>query len=194
LRFRALTSPNRPQKSLASSRLLSAKSKDMQRRRLPETLLWLTALAALALLFFYQSRASNRRVAAASDTYLRKARSESSPSTTAADAKAWLEKNGFLLAGLNGNWVGERSEPGRRTNIVQGYRLVEPASVFHGAHWMEIEFVFQTTDEEMVPGAFLTVEASTNPPPKWLTSGLGRQTPPTSAPHAAAPPTTTRFR
>lgn len=166
----------------------------MQRRRLSAILPGLTALAAVVLLFVHQSRESNRRLAAVVDTYLRKAQSESSPSTTAADAKGWLEKNGFLLADFNGNWIAERREPGRRTNIVQGYRLFESASTFHGARWMEIEFLFQATDEEMVPGTFLTVEASTDPPPKWLTSGIGRRTISTTVPHSAAPPTTIHFR
>src|SRR6185437_4897071 len=103
-------------------------------------------------------------------SYLNQAEAQASASTTAEDAKRWLEGNGFIVKQISGNWVGEHSSPGMPTvNEVSGYKLLAPTSAFHFERWMEMDFSFHTTSERWKPGTFAGVTVyDVRAPPKWL--------------------------
>jgi hypothetical protein len=100
---------------------------------------------------------------------------ETSASTTAADARAWLEKNGFEVALYGNSMANEHTEQTpqgtKTTNFVDGYRLLAPGSVLHAERWMRLEFLFEPTRDRFVPGAFLGVSVYDDwPPTKALQS------------------------
>jgi hypothetical protein len=102
-------------------------------------------------------------VASQAEEYRQQAIKEASASTSAGDARAWLERNGFEVALYDDNVASEmtrQTSQGEETfNVVSGYRRT------YGGRWVELVFLFGATQDRFVPGGFLEVEVNVDSPP-----------------------------
>lgn len=127
----------------------------------------LIAISAICLIGLAIFVLRDRHFAALAETYRQQAMKESSASTTPADAKAWLERNGFKVALYGENVVNEltRQTPQGQEefNIVNGYHQVASSAIWE--RWVHLIFLFQKTEVWPVSGRFVGVEVEDNRTP-----------------------------
>ncbi len=137
----------------------------MKRKRV-----WIGVVCFLSVILLSLKVTESIQARSASKAFRQQAIRELSAATTAADAKTWLERNGFDVAMSLGDVVVvseltiQSSHGQQKFNSVDGYRKVSDYPLL-GERWIQLTFLFQTTQVPYVEGAFIGVEVDDNSTP-----------------------------